>query len=148
MQKGFTLIELMIVVAVIGVLAAIALPAYQKSVAKAQVAEALTLMSGLKSGVVIQYASNGRCGVNNKTSAFGVAQATDIQGKYVEQVEVSADGNFCKIEAMFRNQAVATELQGKILRLKMTAVKKGHWGWSCESDDISADYLPAGCRKV
>ena len=88
-QKGFTLIELMIVIAIIGILAVIALPAYQDYTARAQVSEAITLMEGQKSAIVEYYADKGDWPKDNK--AAGIAAATDIKGKYVAKVNV-ADG--------------------------------------------------------
>ncbi|ENX0514023.1 pilin [Neisseria gonorrhoeae] len=95
LQKGFTLIELMIVIAIVGILAAVALPAYQDYTARAQVSEAILLAEGQKSAVTEYYLNNGEWPENN-TSA-GVASASDIKGKYVQKVEVengvvTADG--------------------------------------------------------
>ncbi|HEZ8764001.1 TPA: pilin, partial [Neisseria gonorrhoeae] len=87
LQKGFTLIELMIVIAIVGILAAVALPAYQDYTARAQVSEAILLAEGQKSAVTEYYLNNGEWPENN-TSA-GVASASDIKGKYVESVTVA-----------------------------------------------------------
>ncbi|HGH6626595.1 TPA: pilin, partial [Neisseria meningitidis] len=87
LQKGFTLIELMIVIAIVGILAAVALPAYQDYTARAQVSEAILLAEGQKSAVTEYYLNHGEWPSNN-TSA-GVASASDIKGKYVEKVEVA-----------------------------------------------------------
>ncbi|HFA3102532.1 TPA: pilin, partial [Neisseria gonorrhoeae] len=86
LQKGFTLIELMIVIAIVGILAAVALPAYQDYTARAQVSEAILLAEGQKSAVTEYYLNHGIWPENN-TSA-GVANPTEIKGKYVKQVEV------------------------------------------------------------
>ncbi|EPI4049703.1 pilin [Neisseria gonorrhoeae] len=86
LQKGFTLIELMIVIAIVGILAAVALPAYQDYTARAQVSEAILLAEGQKSAVTEYYPNNGKWPENN--SAAGVASASKIIGKYVKQVEV------------------------------------------------------------
>ncbi|HFA7257132.1 TPA: pilin, partial [Neisseria gonorrhoeae] len=87
LQKGFTLIELMIVIAIVGILAAVALPAYQDYTARAQVSEAILLAEGQKSAVTEYYLNHGEWPENN-TSA-GVASASDIKGKYVQKVEVN-----------------------------------------------------------
>ncbi|ENS7225311.1 prepilin-type N-terminal cleavage/methylation domain-containing protein [Neisseria gonorrhoeae] len=87
LQKGFTLIELMIVIAIVGILAAVALPAYQDYTARAQVSEAILLAEGQKSAVTEYYLNNGEWPENN-TSA-GVASSADIKGKYVESVTVA-----------------------------------------------------------
>ncbi|EMT3248940.1 pilin, partial [Neisseria gonorrhoeae] len=87
LQKGFTLIELMIVIAIVGILAAVALPAYQDYTARAQVSEAILLAEGQKSAVTEYYLNNGEWPKDN-TSA-GVASPADIKGKYVESVTVA-----------------------------------------------------------
>ncbi|RQK42532.1 pilin, partial [Neisseria meningitidis] len=86
LQKGFTLIELMIVIAIVGILAAVALPAYQDYTARAQVSEAILLAEGQKSAVTEYYLNHGIWPGNN--SDAGVASSTDIKGKYVQSVEV------------------------------------------------------------
>ncbi|EMT3235071.1 pilin [Neisseria gonorrhoeae] len=86
LQKGFTLIELMIVIAIVGILAAVALPAYQDYTARAQVSEAILLAEGQKSAVTEYYLNNGKWPADN--SAAGVAASSKIIGKYVKQVEV------------------------------------------------------------
>ncbi|ENS7744518.1 pilin, partial [Neisseria gonorrhoeae] len=87
LQKGFTLIELMIVIAIVGILAAVALPAYQDYTARAQVSEAILLAEGQKSAVTEYYLNNGEWPADN--GAAGVASSpTDIKGKYVKEVKV------------------------------------------------------------
>ncbi|EOG0635682.1 pilin, partial [Neisseria gonorrhoeae] len=87
LQKGFTLIELMIVIAIVGILAAVALPAYQDYTARAQVSEAILLAEGQKSAVTEYYLNNGEWPENNGDA--GVASASTIKGKYVQKVEVA-----------------------------------------------------------
>ncbi|ENV8274327.1 pilin, partial [Neisseria gonorrhoeae] len=88
LQKGFTLIELMIVIAIVGILAAVALPAYQDYTARAQVSEAILLAEGQKSAVTEYYLNNGEWPENNDSA--GVASSpTDIKGKYVKSVTVA-----------------------------------------------------------
>ncbi|EMS2333706.1 pilin [Neisseria gonorrhoeae] len=87
LQKGFTLIELMIVIAIVGILAAVALPAYQDYTARAQVSEAILLAEGQKSAVTEYYLNHGEWPENNASA--GVASPTDIKGKYVQKVEVA-----------------------------------------------------------
>ncbi|EPH7454669.1 pilin, partial [Neisseria gonorrhoeae] len=87
LQKGFTLIELMIVIAIVGILAAVALPAYQDYTARAQVSEAILLAEGQKSAVTEYYLNHGEWPKNNASA--GVASASDIKGKYVQSVTVA-----------------------------------------------------------
>ncbi|HGO6968306.1 TPA: pilin, partial [Neisseria meningitidis] len=88
LQKGFTLIELMIVIAIVGILAAVALPAYQDYTARAQVSEAILLAEGQKSAVTEYYLNHGIWPANNNSA--GVATSpSDIKGKYVQSVIVA-----------------------------------------------------------
>ncbi|EMT4002567.1 pilin, partial [Neisseria gonorrhoeae] len=111
LQKGFTLIELMIVIAIVGILAAVALPAYQDYTARAQVSEAILLAEGQKSAVTEYYLNNGIWPKDN-TSA-GVASASDIKGKYVKEVKVAKG----VVTATMKSDGVNKEIQGKKLSL-------------------------------
>lgn len=88
MQKGFTLIELMIVVAIIGILAAIAIPAYQDYTIRAQVTEGLTLAGAAKAAVAESFANSGAAPLNRAVAGMSNT-ATDTKGKYVTGVEVT-----------------------------------------------------------
>ncbi|EMS6630812.1 pilin, partial [Neisseria gonorrhoeae] len=111
LQKGFTLIELMIVIAIVGILAAVALPAYQDYTARAQVSEAILLAEGQKSAVTEYYLNHGKWPSDN--SAAGVASAGEIKGKYVQSVTV-ANG---VVTAQMKSDGVNKEIQGKRLSL-------------------------------
>jgi type IV pilus assembly protein PilA len=87
-QKGFTLIELMIVVAIIGILAAIAIPAYQDYTIRAQVTEGLNLAAPAKASVAEYYANTGKFPDDNTLA--GIGAAADITGKYVTSVTVTS----------------------------------------------------------
>ncbi|ENS7756303.1 pilin [Neisseria gonorrhoeae] len=87
LQKGFTLIELMIVIAIVGILAAVALPAYQDYTARAQVSEAILLAEGQKSAVTEYYLNHGIWPKDNGDA--GVASSSSIKGKYVKSVTVA-----------------------------------------------------------
>lgn len=137
-QKGFTLIELMIVIAIIGILAAIALPAYQDYIARSQMTEAFNLAGGQKGAVTESRANHGVWPADN--SAAGVAPATEIKGKYVAQVAV-ANG---KITATMASSGVSAQIQGKTLELSPSETS-GSYTWACTST-ASAKFLPASCR--
>ncbi|HEZ8178461.1 TPA: pilin, partial [Neisseria gonorrhoeae] len=111
LQKGFTLIELMIVIAIVGILAAVALPAYQDYTARAQVSEAILLAEGQKSAVTEYYLNHGEWPKDN-TSA-GVASASTIKGKYVKEVKVENG----VVTATMNSSNVNKEIQGKRLSL-------------------------------
>lgn len=147
-QTGFTLIELMIVVAIIGILAAIALPAYQDYVARSQFSEAMILASGQKTAVTESWSNKGTPPANNTEA--GVAAPTDVSGKYVESVTISANGSDGLIQARMRGSGVATPIQGKTLTLTGTFVAQGNSSgiavtWACSSD-AGSRYVPAACR--
>src|SRR5688572_33062243 len=87
LQQGFTLIELMIVVAIIGILAAIAIPAYQDYTIRAQVSEGMNLAAAAKAAVAETYLNRGTAPATRVAAGMS-ATATDTNGKYVESVEV------------------------------------------------------------
>ena len=150
-QKGFTLIELMIVIAIIGILAVIALPAYQDYTARAQVSEAISLMEGQKSAVVEYYADKGKWPTSNAEA--GIADKGSIQGKYVEEVEVSGDG---VITAKMKATDVNNEIKGKTVSLTphaptaaaagAAATASGSFTWTCTKGTIDSKFLPSSCR--
>ncbi|HEZ9882063.1 TPA: pilin, partial [Neisseria gonorrhoeae] len=143
LQKGFTLIELMIVIAIVGILAAVALPAYQDYTARAQVSEAILLAEGQKSAVTEYYLNHGIWPKDN-TSA-GVASASEIKGKYVQKVEV----NNGVVTATMLSSNVNKEIKDK--RLSLWAKREnGSVKWFCgqpvqraandaNNDDVTAD---------
>ncbi|MCV6706107.1 pilin [Neisseria meningitidis] len=164
LQKGFTLIELMIVIAIVGILAAVALPAYQDYTARAQVSEAILLAEGQKSAVTEYYLNHGEWPKNN-TSAGVASTPSDIKGKYVKEVEVKNG----VVTATMASSNVNNEIKGKKLSL-WAKRQAGSVKWFCgqpvtrtapttTNDDVKADtaangkqidtkHLPSTCRDA
>ncbi|WP_353248777.1 pilin [Salinisphaera sp. T31B1] len=146
-QQGFTLIELMIVVAIIGILAAIAIPQYQNYVARSQMTEALTLADGLKTDVVTAYSETGACPDNSSAADGQIGPKGQYTGNYVTGVVVGGTAPACTIEATLGNQASAS-IASKTLTLKMSDNSSGGSGgsasWTCEST-ADPQYLPSSC---
>ncbi len=139
-QQGFTLIELMIVVAIIGILAAIAIPAYQDYTIRAQVSEGLNLAGGAKAAVSEFTMDRGSFPTNNAQA--GISASASIFGKYVSSVAVSAG----VISVTYGNDAHAI-LSGATLQLSPTT-QAGSVEWACASpaNAIADKHLPAACR--
>jgi len=139
-QQGFTLIELMIVVAIIGILAAIAIPAYQDYTIRAQVSEGLNLTGACKAAVTEFYQDTG--GFPGDNTEAGLAQPGEIVGKYTVSVTVEANG-LCVAE--YGDEANINILGAE---LTMTPVDNtGSVGWDCTGDaQLENKWLPAACR--
>jgi type IV pilus assembly protein PilA len=163
-QKGFTLIELMIVVAIIGILAAIAIPAYQDYTIRSQVTEGLNLAGAVKAAVAESYADKGVWPVNNLqagiTDDAGTAAVTPT-GKYVRGIQV----NTGTIEITYGGQSNAN-IDGSLLALRPRISANDDVIWLCghnigagvsglgdpstastaTATTVGAKYLPASCR--
>jgi len=142
-QQGFTLIELMIVVAIIGILAAIAIPAYQDYTIRAQVSEGLNLSGGAKAAVTEFFQDRGAMPSGNDTA--GLADSDEIVGKYVESVAVS-DGEITVTFDSDTLDAHAT-LNGNSLVLTPVTTNPGAVAWECTGSGIENKHLPASCRS-
>ncbi len=138
-QQGFTLIELMIVVAIIGILASIAIPSYMDYTVRAQITEGLVLSAGAKVASIEYYMETGDWPNNNVKA--GLANHNDIRGKYVKSVRVNKE----VIVIMFGNDANKVILNKK---LNLTGVFSfGIFRWNCTSAGVIEDrHLPSACR--
>ena len=144
-QQGFTLIELMIVVAIIGILAAIAIPAYQDYTVRAQVSEGLNLGGGAKTAVTEFFQDRGAWPASN-TEAGLDATPTNIKGKYVLSVTVTGGGVAPSIvTVVYGNDAHATLLATKSITMT-PANAGGSVTWTCASTTLPDKHLPAACR--
>ncbi|HRC63421.1 MAG TPA: pilin [Dehalococcoidia bacterium] len=158
LQKGFTLIELMIVVAIIGILAAIAIPAYQDYTIRAQVTEGLNLAADLKAAVAENFAGTGAWPANN--AAVGITAVKS--GKYVSGVVINTGTIQITFSNVAPNQANAN-LNGLVLGLRPTVSANGDVIWNCgykavvgadpasgaaaaNGTTVTAKYLPQTCR--
>jgi type IV pilus assembly protein PilA len=167
MQKGFTLIELMIVVAIIGILAAIAIPAYQDYTVRSQVTEGLNMAGGVKTAVNDYYTDVGSwptdiqaavCGKNATTACDG-GTSTDYKGNYVTDIAVASGA----VNVTYGNKANSNALAAKILTLIPGVDKAKNVTWVCgnaatptgvtlatgttNATNIDAKYLPGSCKN-
>jgi len=140
MQKGFTLIELMIVVAIIAILAAIAIPAYQDYLIRTQVSEGAVLADGAKTAVGEYYSNRGSFPPVN--SSAGLATDTSISGQYVSKVDV-VDG----VITAYYGGTKANKVLTTTTTLVMSPITHaGSVEWHCAGGNVPSKYLPTSCR--
>ena len=157
-QQGFTLIDLMIVVAIIGILAAIAIPAYQIFTVRAQITEGLNFAAGAKVPIVDAYTNDGVAPAD-RVSAGMTAAATDTRGNYVSQVDI-VDG---RIDVTFGGTRAHAAIIGQTFSMTPYVTPGSTVVWRCGYDAAPAGallqggaahqnptvpswYLPAACR--
>lgn len=148
-QKGFTLIELMIVVAIVGILAAVAMPSFQTYTAKSQASEAQLLAEGVKRDVALSYSIDATCPSNGTDAVGGISKATDISGKYVLSVTAAGTADAsgaggCTIVTTFRPSGVAAKIANKTFTWKLQAGAH-QTAWECKTD-LPAAIAPKGCE--
>jgi len=138
LQQGFTLIELMIVVAIIGILAAIAIPAYSDYTAKSQAAEAYTLLDGLKTPIADQMSQDATLsGCTPPSSAI-------TAGKYVNDIKPAFAANICTLTATFKATGVNTQLVSKTVMLQFNS---STGAFDCSTGGtLPANIKPKACQ--
>ena len=143
MQKGFTLIELMIVVAIIGILAAVAIPAYQDYLARSQMSEAVNLMASGKTPLAEYFADKGIWPV-----ALSDVMGNTV-GKYTASIEttgtatISGTASTYTLAASMKTSTINAAITGKTVYLSTTDSGRT---WNCTAGTVDAKYLPGACR--
>jgi type IV pilus assembly protein PilA len=149
-QKGFTLIELMIVVAIIAILAAIAIPQYQNYITKSQFSESQTVADGMKTPILEYFNQTGACPIVGTTVNSSLASnILSYAGKYVASAQVTAGAApiACVITVTFKGTAgsVSTPLKGQAVVFNGTN-NGGTFAWQCVAANVGAQYKPNVCN--
>jgi type IV pilus assembly protein PilA len=150
LQKGFTLIELMIVVAIIGILAAVALPAYQDYTVRAKMSEVILAMSACRTSITEVYQTGG-----TPPNANSWGCESGVSSKYVQGLNTNANGivtaTIQQISADVNGKAVTlAPMIGNAIANSTNDMGKGLTGWRCGSStdgtNLNSKYLPGSCR--
>ncbi len=142
LQQGFTLIELMIVVAIIGILAAVALPAYQDYTIRAKVSEASTLSETARTAVALAF-NEGTLSATTDNAALGLAAAASITSKYVTSVTVAGTSATGATVTVLMKGTGSSDVDAKSVVYTATCVSGAQCTWGVSSSDgIPAKYLP------
>jgi len=143
-QKGFTLIELMIVIAIIGILAAVAIPQYNKYTARVQVAEAFMLMAPVKTALILYYQTTGgfptMAGINDRHDALGIANRDDLGGDYVRRIVVKRNTGRIRVK-FFNNTTVNDLIKNKMFELRPTESSGVITSWTCFTNAPSGSWI-------
>ncbi|HLF66412.1 MAG TPA: pilin [Gammaproteobacteria bacterium] len=139
LARGFTLIELMLIVAIIAILAAIAIPAYNDFTVRSKVSEGITLASTAQLALAEYYLVSGDWPADNH--AAGLSEASDLTGEYVASIQVVDN----TIEVLFKNNA-GEGLNDQMIIFQAHA-GVGTLSWRCMSPEIEAKFLPPNCRS-